>query len=48
MTAISLVKQGLVLCGYSNIFFKDFIYLFLEREKEGEGEEENHQCVVAS
>ena len=30
------------------IFFKDFIYLFLERRREGEGEEGKHQCVVAS
>ena len=30
------------------IFFKDFIYLFLERRREGEGEGEQHECVVAS
>ena len=30
------------------IFFKDFIYLFLERGREREREEEKHQCVVAS
>ena len=30
------------------IFFKDFIYLLLERAKEGEREEEKYQCVVAS
>ena len=29
-------------------FFKDFIYLFLQRGKEREIEEEKHQCVVAS
>ena len=29
-------------------FFKDFIYLFLERGREGEREGEKHQCVVAS
>ena len=29
-------------------FFKDFIYLFLERGKEGEREGEKHQFVVAS
>ena len=29
-------------------FFKDFIYLFLERGREEEREGENHQCVVAS
>ena len=33
---------------FSFIFFKDFIYLFLERGKEGEREGEKHQCVVAS
>ena len=27
-------------------FFKDFIYLFLERGREGEREEEKHQCVI--
>ena len=32
----------------SSYFFKDFIYLFLERGKEGEREGEKHQCVVAS
>ena len=29
-------------------FFKDFIYLFLERGREGGKEGEKHQCVVAS
>ena len=29
-------------------FFKDFIYLFLERGREGEREGEKHQCVVAT
>ena len=29
-------------------FFKDFIYLFLQRGREGEWEGEIHQCVVAS
>ena len=29
-------------------FFKDFIYLFLERGREGERKGEKHQCVVAS
>ena len=29
-------------------FFKDFIYLILERGIEGEREGEKHQCVVAS
>ena len=29
-------------------FFKDFIYLFLERGREGEREGKNHRCVVAS
>ena len=29
-------------------FFKDFIYLFLERGREEEREGEKHQCVVAS
>ena len=29
-------------------FFKDFIYLFLERGQEGETEGEKHQCVGAS
>ena len=28
-------------------FFKDFIYLFLERGREGEREVEKHQCAVA-
>ena len=31
-----------------NSFFKDFIYVFLERGREGEREAEKHQCVVAS
>ena len=31
----------------ATIFFKDFIYLFLEEEKGGR-EGEKHQCVVAS
>ena len=30
------------------IFFKDFIYLFLERGEGKEKEGEKHQCVVAS
>ena len=30
------------------LFFKDFIYLFLERGRKGETEGEKHQCVVAS
>ena len=30
------------------LFFKYFIYLFLERGKEGEREGEEHQCVVTS
>ena len=35
-----------VLC---SLFFKDFIYLFLESgEREGERKGEKHQCVVAS
>ena len=29
-------------------FFKDFIYLFLDRGRKAEREEEKHQCVVAS
>ena len=29
-------------------FFKDFVYLFLERGREGETQGEKHQCVVAS
>ena len=29
-------------------FFKDFIYLFLERGKEGKREGEKYPCVVAS
>ena len=29
-------------------FFKDFIYLLLERGKEREREGEKHPCVVAS
>ena len=32
----------------SGLFFKDFIYLFLEKRREGEREGEKHQCVVAS
>ena len=33
----------------SFFFFKDFIYLLLDREgKEGEREGEKHQCAVAS
>ena len=30
------------------LFFKDFIYLFLEMGREGEREGEKYQCVVAS
>ena len=30
------------------LFFKDFIYLILERRREREREGEKHQCVVAS
>ena len=30
------------------MFFKDFIYLFLERGRTGEREGDTHQCVVAS
>ena len=33
---------------YTNMFFKDFIYLFLERRREGIREGEKHHCVVAS
>ena len=33
---------------FTEMFFKDFIYLFLERGREGEREGEKHQCVVAS
>ena len=29
-------------------FFKDFIYLFLQRGRKGEREGEKHPCVVAS
>ena len=29
------------------LFFKDFIYLFLDRGREGDREGEKHQCVVA-
>ena len=29
-------------------YFKDFIYLFLEKGREGEREEQKHQYVVAS
>ena len=31
-----------------NVFFKDFIYLFLERGERREKAGEKHQCVVAS
>ena len=31
-----------------SFFFKDFIYLFLERGQAGEREGEKQQCVVAS
>ena len=31
-----------------NFFFKDFIYLFLERGEEREREGEKHQCMAAS
>ena len=31
-----------------HVYFKDFIYLFLERGKGGEREGEKHQCVIAS
>ena len=31
-----------------NSFFKDFIYVFLERGREGEREGEKHQRMVAS
>ena len=30
------------------MFFKDFIYLSLERGREGERERKEYQCVVAS
>ena len=30
------------------LYFKDFIYLFLERGREGKREGEEHQCVIAS
>ena len=33
---------------YIVLFFKDFIYLFLERRREGEREGEKHPCVVNS
>ena len=33
---------------FLSFFFRDFIYLFLERRREGEREGEKHQCVVAS
>ena len=29
-------------------FFKDFIYLFLEKRREGDNEGVKHQCIVAS
>ena len=29
------------------LYFKDFIYLFLERGREGKREGEEHQCVIA-
>ena len=29
-------------------YFKDFIYLSLERGREGKGEGEKHQCMAAS
>ena len=32
---------------FFGLFFKDFIYLFLEKGREGE-RGEKHQCVVAS
>ena len=31
-----------------HVYFKDFIYLFLERGEGGEREGEKHQCVIAS
>ena len=34
--------------GFSLYFFKDFIYLFLEKGRNGEREGEKHPCVVAS
>ena len=33
---------------YCSVFFKDFIYLFLERGKEGEREGEKYQYVVTT
>ena len=30
------------------LFYKDFIYVFLERGKEGEREEKKYQCVITS
>ena len=35
-------------CKTNVLYFKDFIYLFLEREWEGGREEGKHQYVVAS
>ena len=37
-----------ITCEYFILFFKDFIYLFLERGSEEEREREKCQCVVAS
>ena len=41
---MSLHKNGVKVPFFIYLFFKDFIYLFLDRKKEGE----KHQCVVAS
>ena len=41
-------SQGPDLILFSQLFKKDFIYLFLERGREGEREGEKHQCVVTS
>ena len=41
-----MAKDGIVHV-FRKFFFKDFIYLFLERGWEGEREGEKNQCVVA-
>ena len=43
----SLDTNALAVREIGSVFFKDFIYLFLERGKGGR-EGEKHQCVVAS
>ena len=54
LCSVELLNSPFCVCTASNfldeqqIFFKDLIYLFLEREREREREGEKHQSVFAS